>query len=226
VQDALDRALATIAGNARRYYAATGAEPPAPRKGLVLTFDDLRQAALAGGDAGTADRYAALMQSLEGEENPLLATRTLVAHLVAESKLQGPVVIVGLGSLYYPHTHLDPARAADRRLKDILETSAARIAARHGTSIRMRGFFSGICDMSFFGHRPDEAGAAFIHANTPSAAHVDHAPDDALSFPSVNIGPWGREYHQKLERVHGPYAFEVLPDLLHDASCAILGHQD
>jgi len=30
----------------------------------------------------------------------------------------------------------------------------------------------------------------------------------------VNIGPWGREYHQRHERVHAPYAFTVLPELL------------
>jgi arginine utilization protein RocB len=51
---------------------------------------------------------------------------------------------------------------------------------------------------------------------------VDRAPADALSFPCVNIGPWGREYHQKLERVHAPYAFDVLPDLVHAVARAIL----
>jgi arginine utilization protein RocB len=35
-----------------------------------------------------------------------------------------------------------------------------------------------------------------------------------LSCPIVNIGPWGKDYHQRLERVHTPFAFEVLPELL------------
>ena len=40
--------------------------------------------------------------------------------------------------------------------------------------------------------------------------------------PVVNIGPWGRDYHQKWERVHMPYAFDVLPDLIYEAALVSL----
>jgi arginine utilization protein RocB len=30
----------------------------------------------------------------------------------------------------------------------------------------------------------------------------------------VNIGPWGRDYHRRTERVYMPYSFEVLPELI------------
>jgi arginine utilization protein RocB len=30
----------------------------------------------------------------------------------------------------------------------------------------------------------------------------------------VNAGPWGRDYHTRLERLHIGYACEVLPGLL------------
>ena len=36
----------------------------------------------------------------------------------------------------------------------------------------------------------------------------------ALDVPAVNIGPWSRDFHSPLERLHTPYAFGVLPELL------------
>ncbi len=45
---------------------------------------------------------------------------------------------------------------------------------------------------------------------------------DAGDFPWVNAGPWGRDFHRASERVHAPYAFEVLPELLSDMVAAAL----
>ncbi|MET0428657.1 MAG: M20/M25/M40 family metallo-hydrolase [Microvirga sp.] len=219
---ALDEALDRIADRAARYYRAMGARPPDRREGRVLTFDELRREAGRVGGPDATRRFEALERSLDGEENPLLVSRTLVARLVADAGIVGPAVVVGLGSLYYPPTRVEAGDPGHERLRGIVTAAAARIGAVHGTSVRTRAFFGGICDMSFFGHRPDAADASVVRAQTPSLAHVDRAPPDALSFPCVNIGPWGREYHQKLERVHAPYAFDVLPDLVHDIARAIL----
>ena len=37
---------------------------------------------------------------------------------------------------------------------------------------------------------------------------------DTLSFPTVNAGPWGRDYHQQFERIYQPYSFGTLPELV------------
>jgi arginine utilization protein RocB len=36
----------------------------------------------------------------------------------------------------------------------------------------------------------------------------------SAGHPCINIGPWGRDYHHWLERLHAPYAFETLPRAL------------
>jgi arginine utilization protein RocB len=38
--------------------------------------------------------------------------------------------------------------------------------------------------------------------------------DSPAGLPCINIGPWGRDYHHRLERLHAPYAFETLPKAL------------
>ncbi|MHA0035066.1 hypothetical protein ACXXDK_09160 [Deinococcus sp. PESE-38] len=71
--------------------------------------------------------------------------------------------------------------------------------------------FTGISDMSWFG-TADSADIAVVNANTPApAAHI-HAPPAGL--PCINLGPWGRDYHQWLERAYAPYSFGTLPRLV------------
>jgi len=56
-----------------------------------------------------------------------------------------------------------------------------------------------------------------LAANTPawhSRTCFEYAGLSGLDIPVVNIGPWGRDYHQRIERVFTPYAFQTLPELL------------
>jgi arginine utilization protein RocB len=75
----------------------------------------------------------------------------------------------------------------------------------------MRPFFPGISDMSFLYPDDDEGTRLLAAAACPLG--LDPLPS-GFACPVVNIGPWGREYHQRLERMHASYAFETLPDLL------------
>ena len=60
-----------------------------------------------------------------------------------------------------------------------------------------------------------EAGGS-IAANTPAWGFgIAASPAEAAAgVPIVNAGPWGRDYHTPLERLHIGYAFEVLPELV------------
>src|SRR3569623_2302148 len=69
--------------------------------------------------------------------------------------------------------------------------------------------------MSFLGHA-DESEVPLGAANTPAGGAGLHWPQGNAfaGIPIVNAGPWGRDYHTVLERLHTPYAFKVLPDLI------------
>jgi arginine utilization protein RocB len=223
VQTAMHEALDRQAGQGQRFAEAAGADRAPVPAGVTLSFAALKEQARSVGGAAAMARHEALTAALAPEDNPLVVSRTLVADLVAIAQIQGPAVIVGFGSLYYPHTHV---AAVDKTIVDAMRMAAEGVAIRHGTSMRRREFFAGISDMSFFGVRPDPRDAAFVAANTPAPNLVDTAAAQALQFPVVNIGPWGRDYHQRLERVHAAYAFEVLPDLLLATATAVLALHD
>lgn len=61
--------------------------------------------------------------------------------------------------------------------------------------------------MSFLG-QADETGVPVIAANTPAWGAGLHWPEGPAfaGIPIVNAGPWGRDYHTVLERLHAQYA--------------------
>jgi arginine utilization protein RocB len=83
--------------------------------------------------------------------------------------------------------------------------------------VRCTDYFAGISDMSFLGEA-DETDLAIVARNTPMWKDGVRWPEKGgiADIPTINIGPWGRDYHTPLERLHTGYAFDVLPRILGD----------
>ncbi|WP_276117936.1 M20/M25/M40 family metallo-hydrolase [Pararhizobium qamdonense] len=223
---ALRTALDAQARNAKAFFERQGSGRAESHEGQVLTYAELYQLALSHGGEAAVARLKALDQSLANGEDPLSITRQIVAATLAEAGLEGPLVIIGFSTLHYPRVHLDSAAEHGRTFENAIMGAATACAKRHKTSIKPKQFFAGISDMSFFGHRPAAGQTQLLSDNTPCSAFVDQAPDGLLSYPVVNIGPWGRDYHQKWERLHMPYTFEILPDIIYEAALACLSEED
>ncbi|WP_216326664.1 M20/M25/M40 family metallo-hydrolase [Deinococcus aestuarii] len=186
----------------------------------VLTFGELRGRAEAR--AG-AEAVRAVVAACPSGPDPLRASREITVSLLGLAGLEGPAIILGFGALHYPASHLS-GRLADEVLREAVERHTAGLSRETGESLRVRGYFAGISDMSFLGQAADPREQACVAAHTPHPAHVDPVPEGALRFPVVNIGPWGRDYHQRLERIHAPYAFRTVPELLWRLALDVLGH--
>jgi len=145
------------------------------------------------------DRKTEEIAALCGLDLPERAKR-LTAHVWARSGLAGPAVVLGFGSIPYPAVAL-----ADAALEDAI------LAAVKPLELAGIRYFPGISDMSFFGEAAGDLAAA--SANTPGWGGFFVMPESA-GYPCINIGPWGRDYHHWLERLHAPYAFEILPRVL------------
>jgi arginine utilization protein RocB len=130
----------------------------------------------------------------------------LVARAAA---LPGPAAIVGFAPLHYPLSSV----VADERFGVIRRVRDA--AQRAGASVLFRPFFTGISDMSFLGAQADADALRLLGANTPGwRQRWNLTGASGLSVPALNIGPSGRDYHQRYERVHMPLSFEVAPALV------------
>lgn len=211
-REAMERAVARLATRARNV------SPPQPfgeASVPVLSYAELFDEA-----SRTDPEFAASLELLnrelaERQDLDFPARARLVTEFVwAATRLPGPAVILGFGSLPYPAVTLNDAALAERLMTVLGET-----AAEKGTAVSRLRFFPGISDMSFLGETSGDLSAAA--ANTPIwGASFALAPSP--SYPVINIGPWGRDYHHWLERLHTPYAFDVLPLLVLRATKAAL----
>lgn len=144
-------------------------------------------------------RIAKEVAAQDGLDLPERA-KLVTAAVWQASGLTGPAVVMGFGSIPYPAVSL-----SDTGLEDAIVTACAAHGLGH-----LR-YFPGISDMSFLGEASGDLSACA--ANTPVWGTSFTMPDSA-GYPCINIGPWGRDYHHWLERLHAPYAFETLPRVL------------
>jgi arginine utilization protein RocB len=167
----------------------------------ILTFGELLEKAKAVNAKAVEKILLETSLTLE----PVNRCNDITQELVKLVGLEGPAVIVGFAPPYYSRSECDVVK--DAALIDIIE----REVKTTSYDISVRPFFDGISDMSFFCATDTHDAQSFATSHMPVPQSVIK---NELSCPIVNIGPWGRDYHQRLERVHTPYAFEVLPELL------------
>jgi arginine utilization protein RocB len=220
VQQALDDAIALLGERARRYAGLAGGDVTAPAwPPQTLTFAELKRRAFDRGGAAAEAALTRMAEQLRGDPSvdlPLYC-RQLTELLWRHSGLTGPVAVVGFASLYYPRVFVGDAPGRQARLRAAVERQAAALTQATGVSIRIRPFFPGISDMSFLGCADTPEELALVSENTPawgSRLRFDYSSARELDLPVINVGPWGRDYHQRLERVYMPYSFGILPELV------------
>ncbi|MFO1149557.1 MAG: M20/M25/M40 family metallo-hydrolase [Alsobacter sp.] len=202
-REATAQVLAELRGRAAGFAAvgrAIDAVPDIP----VLRFAELAARARVAAPGAEEEALAA-----SGGPDVSLPERSrrVTEALWQASGLAGPAVVVGFGSVPYLPTRLSD-RPDARRLAE-----ACALAAREapGPAVRCVDVFAGISDMSFLGEA-DEASLAPVAANTPIWPLLEWPQTGGIAgLPMVNAGPWGRDYHTPLERMHVGYGFDVLP---------------
>ena len=212
--EAMEAGLGLLRERAAAYSLASGSEAAIPdRPARVLGWAGLEAAARAAAPQAYEEARAKALAAPDRME----ALAALAAEAARLAGLEGPAAVVGLAPPYYPRASLDTVR--DARLLELIRREAAAFEAEGKGAIALRPFFPGISDMSFL-YPGDEAQARKL-ASEACPLGLDPLPA-GFSCPAVNIGPWGREYHQRLERVHADYAFRLLPELLRRVALAFL----
>ncbi|AZI44844.1 M20/M25/M40 family metallo-hydrolase (plasmid) [Deinococcus psychrotolerans] len=205
---ALGEALQTLRDRAEalgnHQSAAHGATP------LVLTSAQLLDQARTN-TPDFDEAYARFERTLDPHLDYPSRSAHLTAWLWDASGLLGPAAVLGFASLHYPNTTLRTGEPGVAATFDLVRKTLREEEGRLGIHIAERAVFTGISDMSWFG-QTDPADIQFVNANTPLAAAQIHAPPAGL--PCINLGPWGRDYHQWLERAYAPYSFITLPHLV------------
>ncbi|MCB0037882.1 MAG: hypothetical protein KDE51_27805, partial [Anaerolineales bacterium] len=149
-------------------------------------------------------------------------SRLLVARLIRLAGLHGPTIIVFFAPPYYPHVH--PAETPiTEAFKSLLRDKRA---AGIEPGVHLQGFYPYISDLSFVRLDDDiqeQVGA--LSSNMPvfnRGYTLDFEAMRDLNLPVMNFGPWGKDAHGLYERVHMPYSFEIVPQLIFEAVTRVL----
>jgi arginine utilization protein RocB len=161
----------------------------------LLTFE-----ALSEGTRNNAYRDLAYLISGRPEFDLPEQASQLMQLAWEQSGRTDPAIVLGFAGVPYPAVSL-----LDERLEKIISASIAPFG------LGRIGFFPGISDMSFLGKSSGPLDV--VERNTPHWG-TSFRMEEPAGFPCINIGPWGRDYHRKLERLHAPYAFGTLPRVL------------
>jgi arginine utilization protein RocB len=175
--------------------AVARAELKLKRKIPVMSFADLK-AGVAPAKLLAKAGELAKCYDLDLPERAKLLTQ----HVWQLAGLAGPAVVIGFGSIPYPAVSLK-----DKKLARVIGDAVKP----HG--LATVGYFPGISDMSFVG---EAAGDFSVVAENTPIWGTSFTLADPAGYACINIGPWGRDYHHWLERLHAPYAFETLPKVL------------
>jgi arginine utilization protein RocB len=218
-RQALEAVQRSLHEDAARYAQLTGHAIPLPDwQPRVYLFAEVKALALSRGGLAVQRQLEELEKHLSAD--PTLDAPTCCLALTeaawSASGLSGPAAVVGIAALHYAPARVEGA-GKPTRLRQVLTRQAKALSREAGTPISLRPFFPGISDVSFLGGRVSAQEMEVLRANSPawdSRTGFDFGAASTLELPAVNIGPWGRDYHQRIERVYTPYSFEVLPELL------------
>jgi len=146
-------------------------------------------------------------------EDKVLQTAKIVHELLTYAQIEGPCAIVGLAPPYYAKAELDSDR--DQAFLGCVKDELIQFNRMHEESIKLRPYFPGISDMSFLTPSVDRQSIEYIEQRSAvNQPDLEEYLENPLNVPVINIGPWGREYHQCGERVNRHYAFNLLPELV------------
>jgi arginine utilization protein RocB len=195
---------------------------PAWWKIQTFTFEQaVRSAAQRDNFADQFKEHAAALAGRDELDFPS-RSRRLAEFAWEAARLEGPAIILLIGSAPYPANRLAQVESGNR-LSQILTRVAQETSIAFNTPITQCEFFPAISDMSFL--RPaDKAEFEFISQNTPlwGSSIAWNREERIYDMPVINVGPWGRDYHHWLERTHNRYTFTVLPYLLHEICRTVL----
>lgn len=206
VREAVDTCLADLAARAGRSGQSFAVPPAVP----MLRYSQIfAKAQAADPDLSARLDADARARQRAGQSLPDIC-HALTAAVWQASGHTGPAVVLGLGSMPYLAVEM-----ADTALRGRMAGFVAAAAQQHGLTLQTADFFAGISDMSFFGEAA--TGFAGIAEETPAWRGCIGLDDHSLArVPTVNLGPWGHDYHTPLERIETTYGFDTLPALLRD----------
>jgi len=136
----------------------------------------------------------------------------IVDQLMIRCQELTPATVLLYAPPYYPAIN-----SSDHPLVIQLIELMKKTAKTFDIEVEQIHYFNGICDLSYVNYSDASNGWTAFERNTPVYGDTYSIPFDAMSAlqgPVLNVGPFGKDAHQKTERLHVDSAFKEMPVML------------
>jgi len=177
----------------------------------VLRYDELLTYAIKKlGESEVSRLKNAVLSNDEWDDRE--KSLRIVDHLMIQCQELAPATVILFAPPYYPAvntSHHPVTKAAIEVVKNAAFAFDNKVSQVH--------YFNGICDLSYLNYEDSGNGWSAFEKNTPVWGDTYSIPfkDMAkLKGPVLNVGPFGKDPHQKTERLHVDSAFIEMPVML------------
>ena len=129
---------------------------------------------------------------------------------------KAPLVVIGFAPPYYPSMNCRSLPNTSLKIGSLVDDYRHYLESK-GLSLKVEEYFMGICDTSYCALERDLASYQVVLDSlaTPSQVYeLDLENIAQIQVPAVNLGPWGKELHQRGERVFREDLLETIPNYL------------
>ena len=129
---------------------------------------------------------------------------------------KNPLVVIGFAPPYYPSMNCRSLPNTSLKISSLVDDYRHYLESK-GLSLKVEEYFMGICDTSYCALERDLASYQVVLDSlaTPSQVYeLDLEKIAQIQVPAVNLGPWGKELHQRGERVFREDLLETIPNYL------------
>lgn len=180
----------------------------------VFRFEELKEYALEKLGEKTVEQIMSNVTE-DVDHDVREQSHAITDQLLIQCHELTPAVILLFAPPYYPPVNSSDSQLVQECIRQVQETALERF----GLEVKQGHYFNGISDLSYVNFRDQNEGWQTYEQNTPVYGRSYGIPFEAmgkLQAPVLNVGPFGRDAHQRTERLNRKSAFEELPVLLED----------
>lgn len=136
----------------------------------------------------------------------------IVDQLMIQCQELAPATVILFAPPYYPAVNTSNHPVTKTAIEVVKKS-----AHSFNNNIRQVHYFNGICDLSYLNYEDAGNGWTAFEKNTPVWGNSYSIPFEdmtKLRGPVLNVGPFGKDPHQKTERLHVDSAFVEMPVML------------
>lgn len=230
-ESAAAEAAETAERSARLFRDRTGrsaGEGPAwtgDRKPRILSFGRLVREVRSSGSGFLEDVRKEAEGRIRRGEPLFRAVWSFVDELAGSLGESRPLVVTGFLPPYYPSVSHRDRPDFDAAVRSLAAHLSRRANALWGQDYELESYFTGISDLSYSSILDPGGIESLIRAEMPlygDAYSIPFRRIAEISMPCVNIGPWGKDFHKKTERVSREDLTVRTPVLLAEAVRRVL----